>query len=94
MYFPDEARGIEIVAPFAPTTIEAGEPFNLTFNILDKTGSVLTNGTDSVLFGELQIAWENDTKLIYDRINREDIQFKEMVNISIIQINFGFILTR
>ena len=62
-----------------PATVEAGTPFSLTFNIMDKDGVHLTTGSDSVLFGEIHVAVENDTMLIYDRINREDILFQEMV---------------
>ena len=79
--FIAEAKSIELVGSL-PATVEASTPFSLTFNLLDKDGVQLTDGTDSVLFGELQIAWENDTVLIYDRINKEDILFKEMVSIA------------
>ena len=77
-FVSDEARTINNVTAI-PTTVEAGTPFSIDFEILDKNGARLTTGTDSVLFGELQVAWENDTVLIYDRINREDILFQEMV---------------
>ena len=86
----DEARTIN-AASVIPTTIEAGTPFSIDFELLDKTGSRLTTGTDSCLYGELQIAWQNDTVIIYDRINREDILFKEFVS-TILSILFSLIL--
>ena len=75
-----EAKSLQLVGSL-PTAIEAGTPFSLTFNVLDKDGVHLTDGTDSVVFGELQVAWENDTVLFYEKIDEEElVLFKEMVN--------------
>ena len=83
-YFLAEARSLQLVGS-VPATVFAGTSFSLTFNILDKDGVKLTDGTDSVLFGEMQVAWENDTVLMYEKIEEEEmILFQEMVNTIII----------
>ena len=75
-----EAKSLQLVGSL-PSVIEAGTPFSLTFNVMDKDGVHLTDGTDSVVFGELQVAWENDTVLFYEKIDEEElVLFKEMVN--------------
>ncbi|KAK3576183.1 hypothetical protein CHS0354_001202 [Potamilus streckersoni] len=85
-----DSNPFEITTPAArlqfdvppPRSVVANDPFNVSVEIVDADGNIVTAGYDSALVVELQIAWEYDSQVFMSTIEKDDILYNAKIRLA------------